>query len=167
MLKLTGLLLLFSSCTLFGTYRALQLGERAKAVGRMIDFWRQFALQLEALRASPAQLVHMLAAEQEFAGDRFFSLLDNSFDSGSFKQALCSAVSAVPQLKSWGIAQAILPLGDIIGVRELETQLAEIASVILRLTKIQDIAETEREQKGGLYQRLGVMAGILCVVIFF
>ncbi|MEG1777816.1 MAG: hypothetical protein RR209_02465, partial [Angelakisella sp.] len=78
-----------------------------------------------------------------------------------------SAVSAVPQLKSWGIAQAVLPLGDIIGVRELETQLAEIASVILRLTKIQDIAETEREQKGGLYQRLGVMAGILCVVIFF
>lgn len=168
MLRLMGLLLLFSSCTLFGARKAAQLGERTQAVGRMIDFWRQFALQLECLRCPPRQIVSLLVAQQEFAEDPFFLSLERAFDSGgSFRPALSKALVAHPRLAVWGVAQAIAPLGDVVGVRELETQLAALASVLLTLGKLEHIAETEQEQKGTLYRKLGVLAGVLCVVILF
>ncbi|MEG0542530.1 MAG: hypothetical protein RR528_09410, partial [Angelakisella sp.] len=121
---------------------------------------------LECLRSAPSQLVHMLSMQQEFEKDPFFEALDRSFDcGGSFKSALYKALRGVPQLKEWGIAQAILPLGDVIGVRELETQLMSIASAVLSLEKIRCAAETEHQQKGSLYRKLGVLAGVLVVVI--
>lgn len=168
MLKLMGLLLLFSSCALFGARRAAQLGERTRGVGIMIDFWRQFALQLECLRCPPCQIVHLLAAQQTFASAPFFDDLGKAFkDGGSFRLALEKTVKSSPQLAKWGVSQAISPLGDVIGVRELETQLAALASAVLTLERLESAAAQEQEQKGSLYKKLGVLAGVLCVVIFF
>lgn len=168
MLKLMGLLLLFSSCALLGARKAAQLGERTCAVGRMIDFWRQFALQLECLRCPPCQIVHLLTAQQEFVADPFFTALDSAFDGGgSFGLALKKALKTSPQLAKWGVSQAICPLGDVIGIRELETQLAALASAVLTLERLESTAAQEQGQKGSLYKKLGVLAGVLGVVILF
>lgn len=168
MLKLAGLLLLFSSSVLTGFYAAAALHDREQSVNRQLSFWQQFSLQLECLQSPPAQLVHMLAAQREFAGDGFYRLLDDSFKSGgSFKAALGKALTALSITKDREICEILLPLGDVIGVRDIESQTAAIASVVMRLTDRRDRVRKEAAQKGGLYQRLGILGGLLLAVLFW
>lgn len=168
MLKLAGLVLLFSSAAMTGAYAAAQLGEREQGVRRIIMFLRQFALQLECLRSSPGRITVLLAGQQEFAGDRFIAALAQEFgQTQSFLRAVESAVAVCPWLERWGIAKPLLELGDVIGVRELEGQLTSLKSVIMLLEDIRVTAGREREKKGDLYRRLGLLGGAMLAVLFF
>lgn len=167
MLRLAGLLLLFSSATLTGFYCAAELQEQERLLRHLATYLRQFSLQLDCLRAPPAQIAQQLARQQEFCGERLLVSLGQSFlPDGSFGGALGRALAACPGLRKSGVDELLLPLGDVIGVRELSTQLAAIASAVLLLEQRQSVAKDACEKKGGLYRRLGMLAGVLLVVVF-
>lgn len=167
MLKYVGLLLLFSSAALTGFYAAASLEDKEKSVARMLSFWRQFALQLRCLQSSPWQLVSMLSSQKEFAGDRFVRLLLDSLSANSnFGSAIHQSLTGCGELYKQGIAQIVAPLGDIIGIRDIDSQLAALESVIMRLGELHSRAVETSRQKGGLYRRLGIIGGLLLAVIF-
>ena len=59
-----------------------------------------------------------------------------------------------------------MTLGDIIGSRDLESQLAALDSVLELLRELLKEAETDYGKRGGLYRRLGILSGLALVVIF-
>ena len=167
MLKFVGLLLLFSSVALLGFGAAASLGERAQYLSTLVSFWRQFAIQLERLRATPRQLVYRLAQQQEYNSNRFVQLLADGFAEGeSFQEAMERTLSACPELNEMGVVQPLRGLEDVIGRQPLESQLAALAGVTALLQEQHQHWQEESRRKGSLYRRLGLLGGGLLTVLF-
>lgn len=168
MLRYLGLLLLFSSAVMTGFYAAAVVEERVAMLERQLLFWRQFAQQLTALRSTPGQIVALLATGQEFAADPFFGRLVRAFkQSDSFAQALQGSINATPAVRDGPLRDILLPLGTTIGLRDLDSQLAMLNSVTVRLEQLLQTVREQSRQKAGLYRRLGIFGGLLLAVIFF
>lgn len=168
MLRYLGLLLLFSSAAMTGFYAAAVVDERQKTVERQLAFWQQFARQLSALHSAPGQIVALLAAGQEFACDSFFVRLWQAFDkTDSFAVALQSSIAATPALRDSQLRDILLPLCSVIGLRDIDSQLAMLDSVTIRLEQLLQATREQSRQKAGLYRRLGIFGGLLLAVIFF
>lgn len=168
MLRYLGLLLLFSSAAMTGFYAAAVVDERLKMVERQLAFWQQFARQLSALRSAPGRIVALLTAGQEFACDSFFVRLCQAFDqTDSFAVALQSSIAATPTVRDSQLRDILLPLGSVIGLRDMDSQLAMLDSVAIRLEQLLQATREQSRQKAGLYRRLGIFGGLLLAVIFF
>ncbi|MEG1688007.1 MAG: hypothetical protein RR276_09015 [Angelakisella sp.] len=167
MLKLTGLLLLFSSAVLTGMDAANRLMQKEHYLRQLGSFFRQFAIQLDCLRCSPAQLVLVLSRQQEFYGNELINgLLLYLAEGISFKQALRDTLKECHNAQRWGVDRLLWQLEDTIGVRELETQLAVLHSVVAALEEQHAAAAQQVQKKGSLYRRMGVLTGLLLAVFF-
>lgn len=168
MLKLAGLLLLFSSAAMSGFYAAAVLEEEEHAIVRQLSFWRQFASQLECRRCPPAQIVAMLCSGNEFVNDRFFRHLCAAFgDTQSFGSALDRAICAESGRNARRLSELLTPLEDCVGLRDMESQLVCINSVILAIERQTELLREQSRRRSGLYRRLGILGGLLLAVVFY
>lgn len=163
MAKGLGLAMLFSCGVLAGWGKARSLSERARVLAGWQEFLRQLRVCLETTRAAPREIVRMLAKQNAFTDLPGVQAMAESFrENGSF----ASAVSAAVDRKKPGAAERLLlSLGDSIGVRPLEEQLSALESAILLLERETERAWEESRRCGGLFQRLGVLLGLLAVVV--
>ena len=160
MTKALGLLLVFSGCLLAGWGRALALAREVKKAALWRDLLRQFQVCLETTRAAPGEIIRMLAKETAFTEDEGVRAMAAAFrQSGSFAGAVRAALG--DQSRPGAVERTLLSLGDVVGVKPLEEQLAALSGAGLLLEQ-----EWERSRRyGGLSRRLGLLLGLLAVVV--
>ena len=160
MLKFAGLLFLFSCAMLLGYAQAHQLRRREQVLGQLLEFLRQMTVHLRTSMAPPRELVGRVARQSTLADCALVQELARQFEeSGSFRRNIGRAVERTG-LEGTAEGDILLGLGDEIGERPLEHQLSALASCTLELER-----ELEAARYAPLYQRLGVLGGLLVVVL--
>ena len=166
MLKTAGILLIFAVCTGMGFQQAEKLRERVTLIREILAFWGQFQVQLRGLRASPGDIVRLLRRQTAFCRNCLVVELDKAFGEGyDFGRNLEEALSRCPELKECGVSDILRTLEDVIGFRDLETQMVTLDSVQALLSVRLEEEENRLRRYGGLYRRLGVLGGMAVVVL--
>ncbi len=164
MTKALGLLLVFSGCLLAGWGRALALEREVKKAALWRDLLRQFQVCLETTRAAPGEIIRMLAKETAFTEDERVRAMAAAFrQSGSFAGAVRAALG--DQSRPGAVERTLLSLGDVVGVKPLEEQLAALSGAGLLLEQEWERARERSRRYGGLSRRLGLLLGLLAVVV--
>ena len=92
MLKLLGLVMVFSCGVLCGFAKARSLAEGARVVGGWQELLRQFSVTLAGTRAAPREIIRMLAKQTAFTGLPGVEAMAEAFrQSGSFAAAAAAA----------------------------------------------------------------------------
>ena len=165
--KAIGSCLLLAACGTLGWQQADRLRAKVILIREAKAFWEQFRTQLIHLRASPGDIIHTLAHMGAFEKNCLAAALERAFrNSADFGANLSQAMRECPELCGCGAGPIIMTLGDIIGSRDLESQLAALDSVLELLRELLKEAETDYGKRGGLYRRLGILSGLALVVIF-
>ena len=167
LLKAIGSCLLLGACTALGWQQADRLRSKVILIRETLSFWEQFRTQLVHLRASPGEIIHTLARTGAFEKNCLAAALERAFlVSANFGENLSSALGECQELCKCGAGPILLTLGDVIGSRDLESQLTALDSVLELLRGLMQEAEAEYKKYGGLYRRLGILSGLALVVIF-
>lgn len=102
----------------------------------------------------------MLAKQTAFTGLPGVEAMAEAFrQSGSFAAAAAAAG------RTGAVEEVLRSLGDVIGVKPLEEQLAALEGAVLRLGREAELAREESRRRGGLWQRMGILLGLLAVVV--
>lgn len=159
-----GLLLVFFGCTLAGWGKARDLSRRAHELELWREFLCQFRVCLETTRAAPGEIVRMLEKQNSFTDMEGLKTMALAFrESGSFGRA---AGKLAETARTPGPAEnALLSLGDVIGIKPLEEQLSALRAGELLLEREAREAREKTRRYGGLCQRLGMLLGLLAVVV--
>lgn len=159
-----GLVLVFSGCVLAGWGKARSLERRARTLALWREFLCQFRLCLETTRAAPGEIVRMLEKQNTFTSLGGLETLALAFrESGSFANAAGALAEAAK--RPGAVEQVLLSLGDVIGVKPLEEQLSALRAGETLLEREAREAREESQSHGGLFRRMGVLAGLLAVVV--
>ena len=106
----------------------------------------------------------MLAKETAFTEDEGVRAMAAAFrQSGSFAGAVRAALG--DQSRPGAVEQTLLSLGDVVGVKPLEEQLAALSGAGLLLEQEWERARERSRRYGGLSRRLGLLLGLLAVVV--
>lgn len=163
MLKGLGLLLIVSCGGLTGWGKARTLRERAEELGRWRELLRQLSMGLETTRAAPGEILRMTAKQTTFTADAAVQRMAEAFrESGSFAHAAAAALAGRRQ----GTAeQLLLELGDTVGVKPLPDQLSALRRAELLMAQEEAEAREVSRKQGGLWQRLGLLLGLMAAVV--
>lgn len=163
-MKLLGLVLLTVACAGIGRYASLQLLKRAEELERLLQMLTQVELYLQGERLPLDELLPML---QEAESQREFPFLLD----------LLSRLKELPAPEAW-IASVytvfpsghpaqmpLLRFGDVLGRTALEGQLTALRICRTALADAGKKAAEDADRRGPLFQKLGVLGGLLLAIL--
>lgn len=166
MIKLTGMLLIFGCGVLIGFNRASVLSERAGELELITEYLRQFRMRLQLQKSQPGDIAAAIGRQSRFSKLRFASLLTESCRvTPDFSIAVRNAVEGCGRALG-AAADILISLGDTVGIKALEAQLADMDAVIMLMDRETQRAQQDSGKYGNLYRRLGTLGGLLAAVIF-
>lgn len=164
-IKVLGLLLLFSCAALLGDAQARALRRREQELGQLLEFLRQLTVHLRTTMAPPRELLRRLSHQSSLVDCPLVVELDRQLrEHSSFRLAITQAVEQAG-LKGSIAGDTLLALGDEIGEKPLEHQLSALAGAALALERELETARRNGDRYAPLYRRLGVLGGLLAVVL--
>lgn len=166
MIKLMGLICIFSAAVLCGNEFSVRVRLRYEAIVQIIEFFRQLAIQLEYYRAPTGQIIVSLAAREQFSSNQFIRELAKAMrETDNFTDALSMVNRESSCLENLHIKENIDTLCGIIGCTDAESQLLAIKGLLVELENHASLAAEDNKRKGSLYRKLGVIAGAFIVII--
>ena len=160
-----GLFLLFSFSTLWGMCRADALRCAVREMELTDAFLREFAVLLKNSMAPPGEIVRRLSVQSGLRDCALLSALERECrQTPSFSLAMERAVAQWPLTRSRA-AQILTALGEEIGARDVESELSAIEAARILLEQELSDGRERAQRHGPLFQRLGLLGGLLLVIL--
>lgn len=167
-MKLIGLVLVVSSASGFGMYLARRLKEKAYSTQLIIDFLKQFILEISAVKTTPRVCVKHIYKLEKYHSNAFLrNLVECMEKQESFFDGMNSAVKNTGELMDMQVSKCLEPLAQVVGAKDLETQKLVVDSVITQLEQYQKSQQMDSDEKGGLYIKLSAFGGLFIGILLF
>jgi len=166
-MKLFGLLLVVLCSAMTGIYMASGLSKRVGAIENSISLLGMLCDRLRFLQPSMNQLIGAMASMEQFSATGYLVRCRDLLREGHpFPESWQRAVhESTPEI---GKAQAaiLLPLGEVLGSTDLDSQLAALGHARALLENRLADARSYRDRHAKMYQSLGVLCGLAIAILF-
>ncbi len=168
MIRLMGALLTAGGMAWMGWAAARRLSRRMSLLNQLTAALEQMDREISyRLTPMPALLEGLAVGYPGPVGDLFARCRQGMAALGcrSLGQIWRSAVAATPLDLDGQALECLLELGNVLGQYEEEGMRAALGRAIAALTRAEETARAEVEQRGRMYRVLGVTAGGILVIL--
>lgn len=166
LVKILGMALIVLCSTMIGMSLASNLSDRVKRIEESLALLGYLSDRLRYLQSPMSQLVEGAAAMERFSHLGFLRRCRDRMRGGApFPEAWRVSVGEAERELGRELLEVLLPLGEVLGGADLDSQLASLLHAASLLESRLGDARANQQQHGKLYCSLGVLAGIAFVVI--
>ena len=146
---------------------ASNLSRRVRRIENSISLLGMLYDRLRYLQPPMLGLIAALAGLEQFAGTVYLQRCRGAMSEGQpFPAAWRQGVEADRDAVGAGHAQVLLPLGEVLGSVDLESQLTALRHAVSMLESELEQAREHREKYGRLYRSMGVLCGLAVAIVF-
>ncbi|MBR6617572.1 MAG: stage III sporulation protein AB [Oscillospiraceae bacterium] len=160
-----GLLCLFLMSTATGFYAANRMRTRYRTMQKLVTLLSEFSTMLRYQGTPLEELLEQFACHPNYREFTFLSDVCDGFAVDVSPRNLWeSSINGDPSILPQA-GDILCSLGTILGTTDMQGQLAALELYRSRMEETADDIKAECIRKEGLYRRLGVLVGAMCLIL--
>jgi stage III sporulation protein AB len=151
---------------MIGALMTSNMSDRVRRLELSLSMLEEMANRLRYLRPTMLGLMTSISAQKRFSELKIAGLCHAGLLSGRpFSESWREALQKQRKILGDYGAEALLPLGEVLGSTDLDSQLAAIACQRELLEHGIFSAREERAKKGSLFRTMGVLGGVGIAIV--